>query len=127
MGAVFNSDNADGKSITCGLSDPGSWIGEKVLLEIEGSTGTLLCRCNVDDKGNADDHEDNVFSCDEDTAQCGVKNPSEVKVKYNLDTNIDSTTVFRCNVKVGDDGDEATDTKLIYAEKIGLYSINNLL
>ena len=111
MGAVFNSVNANGKSITCGLSDPGSWTAEKVLLEIEDRA--KLCTCNV---------ENNVFSCVEDSAQCEVENTSEVKVKYNLDANIDSTTVFRCNVKVGDDGDEATDTKLIYAEKIGLYS-----
>ena len=100
------------------MSDPESWIGEKVLLEIESSAGVKLCTCKV---------EDNVFSCETDQTKCIVDQQREVKVKYTLGTIIDSTTVFRCNVKVGDDGDEATDTKLIYAEKIGLYSINNLL
>ena len=106
-----------GSKISCGLTNPSDWITQTVTLTLE----------NVKDPSNkitcTTTNGASVFSCTGGAGGVASVTPTEtteVSMTATLDTTpLTSTVVYRCSVEVGADVDEkATDTKLIYVQKI---------
>ena len=105
------------KEIYCGLQDPDQWTEQTVKLTLEKVGGGKVT-CNNDPAAAGP-----KFTCDSATNAVLKKitpSTTEVSVTATLDDGITSTTTFRCSVEVGTEEDgKATDTKLIYVQKIG--------
>ena len=108
-GAVFGGANAESKTIECGLENPTEWMEEVVTLTLESTDGKSKITCQTNSS---------AFTCDVTGSGMLTEDPPSVKVTAALTTAVTETTAFRCTVEVGDVDNKATDTKLIYAQKI---------
>ena len=131
-GAVFfeqlNAEGGDiskatGEKISCGLTNPSEWITQTVTLTLEKVNDSIdKITCTTDDLDSDGVKE---FSCTGDAGGVASYTPkdtasSSVSMTATLDdTQLTSTVVYRCSVEVGAvDDEKATDTKLIYVQKI---------
>ena len=114
-----------GSMIYCGLTNPSEWKEQIVTLTLEkvnDSSGKITCTTD----------QASQFSCTGGAGGVGSYTPTEdvksesVSMTATLDaTLLPSTVVYRCSVEVGADDDEkATNTKLIYIQKIRKYQKN---
>jgi hypothetical protein len=124
-GAVFIGSATKGtETIDCGLTSPTEWTGQEVTLTLEKvGADKITCTTKTTEK---------KFSCSTDNGVLGgdkifktIVQPDsskndEVKLIATLGTGITETTSLRCTVKVGSGDEEASDTKLIYVQKIRL-------
>ena len=108
--------------LECGLSNAGDWVKQTVKLTFEAIRGDAKVECTT---------EEGTFSCSEAKGTEKVLDAitpenREIptadgdKVHMTAKNKGTETASFRCSVSVGDPKDDpATDTKLVYAQKIG--------
>ena len=117
--------NAADKMIYCGLTNPSEWKEQIVTLTLEkvnDSSGKITCKTD----------QASQFSCTGGAGGVASYTPTEdvksssFSMTATLDaTLLTSTVVYRCSVEVGAEDDEkATNTKLIYIQKIRKYQKN---
>ena len=119
-GAVFEGTSKGNESFTCALTNPAGWETKKVTLAItdyEANIDTWTWDQTANENPSRDTTSNNIKVVDQ-SVEAG-----KISVSFKPPSGLTETKSYECEVNVYDPDDdsepEATDSALVYLQKIG--------
>ena len=115
VGANFKRGSDTTKTVTCELNEASSWVTNKVVLTVTrtGTEETATCTSGTTDNGFPSTC---VYSATNPNRWTIIGDDDSIKAAIAYTGT--ETAAFRCDVTVDE---EASDSKLVYAETLGKY------